>query len=174
MRTEQKLAEICDTLRINYGDFHAACRQNGLSTDFVTKWMKDDKVAAEQITEARRLGFMSLEGVAIDRAVHGHEKSIYHKGEVVGVERTPSDSLLVKIMEARIPEYSKRDTGGNVFNAPVQFNVIRATSYEEWLGMKEVQAAADKKDPALNAPTPQILEGVFTIAPRHKCLEGLL
>lgn len=165
MRTDDNLKAICDNLRSSFGDFHASCRAAGLSVDFVCGWIKDDTVAAQAIEEAQRVGYMGLESVAIKRAVHGVEKAVYYKGEVVGYDTNYSDGLLVKVMETRIPAYKKGEAGNNTFNGPTQINIMpRAENFDQWLEMKNAtlkQRAADKL--ALSAPTkvPEILQGDY-------------
>lgn len=49
------------------------------------------------------------------RAITGIEKGVYHKGVLVDTEMVYSDTLLVKMMEATLPEYKKTPeapTGG--------------------------------------------------------------
>lgn len=166
MRTDENLQTLCDSLRTSYGDFHASCRKAGLSVDFVCNWIKDDSIAAEQIQEAQRVGYMGLESVAIQRGAHGVEEDVYFKGQVVGQKRVYSDSLLSKVMDARIPAYKKGDAANsNTFNGPTQINIMpRAENFDQWLEMKNAtlkQRAADKL--ALSAPTkvPDILQGDY-------------
>lgn len=150
MRTDQTLEGLCDTLSHNGGDVHDAARMNGVSPAFVYKWIKDDKVAAEAIQEAQRIGYGALESEAIRRAMRGVEEDVWFKGERVGTKTTYSDGLLGKVMEARIPEYSKQKDGGNHISVLAnQINIMpRANSYEEWLGMKDATLNRD----ALPAP----------------------
>lgn len=178
MRTDEKLREICDMLRRNYGDFHASVRQCGVSIDFVTNWIKDDKVAAEQIEEAQRVGYMGLESAMIQRGVHGVEKDIYYKGEVVGQEKQYSDSLLIKVAEANIPKYKKGDSSQATFNGPTQINIMpRADNYDDWLAMKKttLQDRADAKAALMAPKVPEIIQGDFVEVSRPLAhLEGLL
>lgn len=137
MRTDEKLAEICDQLLRNCGDLHDAARWVGLSPMFVTAWMKDDKVAAEQITEAQRVGWLGLESAALERAVRGVDEDVYYRGAVVGKKTVYSDGLLGKLLEARVPAFKKGEAG-NTFNGPTQINIMpRADNYEQWLAMKD-------------------------------------
>lgn len=184
MRTEEKLAEICETLRTNYGDFHAACRMNGVSTDFVTRWMKDDQQARDEITEAQRLGHMGLESAAIRRGVYGVEKGVWFKGEQVGTETQYSDTLLVKLMEARIPAYNKKESNGTGVNVQVNVGIMpRANTYDEWLAMKQRTLSDRAAETQLLAspatPVPEILQGEYIEVSNTelyplKHLEGLL
>lgn len=163
MRTDEKLQEICDRLEVNCGDIHEAARWCGVSPNFVHTWIKDDKVAAERFREAQRVGYGGLESEAIRRAVRGVEKDVYYKGEVVGHETVYSDGLLGKLLEARVPEYSKKEAIGATFNGPTQINIMpRAESYEEWLSMRDQTLNRDK--PQLEKPAvkvPEALQGEY-------------
>lgn len=177
MRTDAKLKEICDNLRQTCGDLHVSARRAGVSIDFLTKWMRDDKAAAEEVEEAQRVGWMALESAAIERAVHGVEKGVWFKGEKVGVELQYSDALLVKLMEARIPAYNKKEAG-NTFNGPTQINIMpRANNFEEWLGMKKL-TLEERDKAALPAPkVPEILQGDYVEVTEDRplaALKGLL
>lgn len=177
MRTDENLKAICDQLRQNYGDLHASARQCGMSLDFVTNWIKDDKEAASQIEEAQRVGYMGLESVAVQRAVYGVEKGVYYKGEKVDVERQYSDTLLMKVMEARVPAYNKKENA-NTFNGPTQINIMpRAENFDDWLKMKQSTLAAREPPKQLAAPVsvPEIIQGDFVEVSRPLAsLEGLL
>jgi len=162
MRTDEKLELICDTLTANCGDLHAAARDNQVSPHFLFTWMKEDKVASDRINEARRIGAMALESEAIRRAVKGVEEDIYFKGEVVGQKTVYSDGLLGKVMEARIPEYKKGEGAQTQFNGPTQINIMpRASSYEEWLTMKDATLSDDRKLPPPDTKVPEILQGTY-------------
>lgn len=178
MRTDEKLKEICDALRTNCGDFHHACRSAGLSVDFVGNWIKDDQVAAKDIEEAQRVGWMGLESAAIQRAVRGVEEDVYYKGNVVGHTTKYSDTLLVKLMEARIPAYKKGENAGNTFNGPTQINLMpRAENFDQWLDMKSRTLADRSAQKALPAPkVPEILQGDYVEVRNDpmSVLEGLL
>lgn len=175
MRTDEKLAEICDELRQNCGDVHAAARVCGVSPDFLFKWMKDDKTAAEQIEEAKRVGYLMIESAFINRGVRGVDKAVYYKGEIVGYEKQYSDSLLVKLAETRLPDF-KKDREGSGVQVNVQVNNMpRAQTYDEWLNMKQrTLSDREKENAALPAPSkvPDILQGTYTVRETTP-LEGL-
>jgi hypothetical protein len=126
---------------------------------FVRQWMKDDKDVAEVITEAERVGAMSLQSAAIKRAVHGVEKGVYFKGERVDTEIQYSDGLLTTLLKGRLPEiYGPEGDGktGNTFNGPTQINIMpRAENYEDWLRMKD--ATLERRD-ALDAADKNIID----------------
>lgn len=165
---------------MNHGDLFRAARNAGLSIDFLTKWMRDDPKAAEEITEAQRVGYMGLESVLIDRAVHGVEKGVYYKGEVVGYETQYSDSLLIKALEARVPAYKKGEAGAGGVQVNVQVNNMpRAETYDEWLNMKqrtlEDRASEAKALPAPGPRVPEVLTGDYVVKDTRPLngLEGL-
>lgn len=180
MRTDEKLKEICDNLRTTYGDLHVSARRTGVSIDFVTNWIKDDREAAAAIEEAQRVGYMGLESEAIRRGVEGVQKAVWFKGQKVGEETQYSDTLLVKVMEARVPAYNKKEGGGNTFNGPTQINVMpRADNFDQWLEMKKSTLDARDAKKLLDAPkvkVPEILQGEYVevVPDSNACLKGLL
>lgn len=186
MRTDEKLQEIVDRLHSNCGDIHEAARWCGVSPAFVYSWIKDDKVAADALNEAQRVGWAGLESEAIRRAVHGVNEDVYYKGMAVGTKTVYSDGLLGKLMEARLPEYKKGEGAMNQFNGPTQINIMpRANTYDEWLAMRDTtlqrrdaEAAAAVSDEAkaayaLMAPPEQIEEATFEEIPPDRPLAGL-
>jgi hypothetical protein len=166
VRTDAKLGEICDRLHINCGDIHEAARWCGVSPAFVFSWIKDDKVAAETVREAQRVGYAGLESEAIRRAVVGTSKDVYYKGEVVGQQIEYSDGLLSKVMEARLPEYKKGDGGNTLVNfGNMQINSMpRAANYDEWLAMRDTTLARRDAENALPAPD-NVVDAEFTVIP---------
>lgn len=167
MRTDEKLTEICERLHINCGDVHEAARWCGVSPAFIFSWIKDDKVAAEQVREAQRVGYSGLESEAIRRAVVGVQENVYYKGEVVDTKTVYSDGLLSKVMEARLPDYKKGDGGSTLVNfGNMQINSMpRASNYDEWLAMRDTTLARrDAESKALPAPQ-DVVEAEFTVIP---------
>jgi len=49
--------------------------------------------------QALVLGIHRLTSVAFDRAIHGTPRDIWHKGQIVGEERVPSDRLLMYLLK---------------------------------------------------------------------------
>lgn len=182
MRTDEKLTEICNNLRMHFGDTHKACRLAGVSVDFLMNWLRDDKEAIVLVEEAQRIGFMGLESEAIRRGAEGIEKPVWYKGEIAGYETVYSDGLLNKLLEARLPAFSKKETGpgqGGTFNGPVQINIMpRASTYDEWLTMRNKTLEARRIDalPAPVGPVPEVLQGVYVVKDERPlaALEGLL
>jgi hypothetical protein len=151
MRCETTLNSLCRELERNCGDELAAAQAVGVSLAFVNQWRKDDKQVHERLVEASRVGAQGLVSAAIQRAVHGVDKGVYHKGALVATEKQYSDALLVKLMEAKLPEFAKGGDGTGVHVSVNVANVMpRATSYEQWLEMKK-QTLAKPVD-ALPAP----------------------
>jgi hypothetical protein len=173
VRTREKLDGLVAELVSNYGDMYKACRSQAVSPMFVAQWRKDDAEVDEQLREAQRAGSMGLVSAAIDRATTGVEKGVYYQGECVATEFVPSDSLLSKLLEARVDEFSKRpDAAVNQFNGPTQINIMpRASSYEEWLGMRDATVGAK----TLPAPITEAIDAEFTAleAPVRSPFEGL-
>lgn len=191
MRTDEKLAEICDNLRMNYGDTFKACRLSGVSVDFLMNWLRDDATAREAVQEAQRVGYMGIESAIIERGIYGVQEDVYYKGDVVGHKTVYSDGLLGKLAEARIPAYNKKETttGVGTINGNVQINFMpRASNYDEWLAMKD-KTLERRAQQALPAPSvPEVLQGDYKVVsgearaayllmappPRIRELEGLL
>lgn len=178
MRTDENLKQICDLLQQNMGDLHAAARGVGLSPHFISTWMRDDEVAAKDIAEAQRVGWMGLESEAIRRGVLGVEEDVYYKGEVVGQKVAYSDGLLTKMLEARVPAFKKGEQGSSTFNGPTQINIMpRAANYDEWLAMKKT-TLEEREQAALPPPSaqvPEILQGDYVeFEEEAVCVQGPL
>ena len=54
--------------------------------------------------DALRIGYTRLEDEAVRRGVEGTERPVFHKGEVVGHVREYSDTMLMFVMKAVMPE----------------------------------------------------------------------
>lgn len=138
MRNEITLTALCNELQHNCGDELGACKAVGVSLIFMNQWRKDDKVTDERLTEAARVGTQGLYSAAVRRAVEGVPKGIYYRGERVSTETEYSDSLLNTLLQAKLPEFKK---GAEAAAVQVNVNVAnlmpRATSYDEWLTMKQ-------------------------------------
>lgn len=161
MRTETTLSALVAQLSANCGDMFEACRDCGVSTIFVRQWRKDDVEVDKALTEAEQVGAMRLESAAIQRAVHGIDKNVYYKGEIIDTEKQYSDTLLTTLLKARVPGFKSEAEGGNHFHAPTQINIMpRAENYEQWLEMKAQTLNAPA--PQLEAPRDDALEADFT------------
>lgn len=165
MRNEATLNALVTELQRNCGDDLAAAKAVGVSLLFVNQWAKDDEKVAEQLQEAARVGAQGLVSAAIQRGVHGVKKGVYFKGVRVDEEVVYSDSLLNTLLAAKIPEFKKGAESGGPVN--VQVNVAnlmpRATSYDQWLEMK--QSTLAPKPEALAAPDDTIDAEYVEISP---------
>ncbi len=71
---------------------------------YVNKWCEQDPEFATRYMDARVTFAESLEGEAHRRAVIGVDKPVYYKGEEVGAIREFSDTLLVTLLKANLPD----------------------------------------------------------------------
>lgn len=173
MRTEENLSALVAALQQNLGDLHLSARQVGLSPMFVTTWCRDDPEVAKTVEEAQRVGYMGIESEAMRRAVRGVQEDVWYKGDVVGEKTVYSDTLLAKLLEAKVDGFRKGEDTKNVFNGPVQINHMpRANTYDEWLAMKDKTLERRQEREALPAPAlPDILVGEYVEVANP--LEGL-
>lgn len=155
MRNEMTLKALADELQRNCGDTLAAAQAVGVSLLFVNQWRKDDKEVDARLVEAERVGTQGLVSAAIKRAVDGVEEDVYYKGVPVGKKTNYSDSLLTTLLKAKVPEFAKdAESGGVQVNVNVANLMPRASSYEQWLMMKDqtlnkALPAPDERDTAL-------------------------
>lgn len=153
MRNEATLDAIARELERNCGDILAAAKSVGVSLIFINQWRKDDKAVDERLTEAERVGTQGLVSAAIQRAVRGVQKGVYFKGLKVDEETVYSDGLLQTLLKAKVPEFAKDgESAGTHVTVNVANMMPRATSYDEWLTMK--QSTLAKPQEALPAPDP--------------------
>lgn len=94
------------------GIVKAAAQAAGINRTTVYGWLESDPVfkAAYQIAEQD--GVDELEMAALTRAVDGVEEPVYQRGECVGYVTKYSDSLLMRLLEARNPEKFGRRAPG--------------------------------------------------------------
>lgn len=137
MRNEYTLNALVNELQSNCGDDLAACKAVGVSLLFVNQWRKDDPKVDQVLAEAAHVGTQGLVSAAIQRAVHGWDDDVYYRGVVVGQKKNYSDGLLAKLLEAKREEFRKGNEGGVHVNVNVANVMPRASSYDEWLTMKD-------------------------------------
>ena len=102
--TEPFLAELC-----RHGLIHTAARAVGTTPRQVSKYREGNETFEEYVQQALEESNDILELEARRRAVDGIEKGVYYRGERVDTEIVYSDSLLVKLLEAkRKQEFSSR------------------------------------------------------------------
>lgn len=156
MRTEMTLSLLASELQKNCGDMLAACKSVGVSLIFVRQWRKDDKIVDARLSEAEHVGTQGLYSAAIQRGVHGVDEDVYFKGIVVGQKKNYSDSLLMGLLKAKIPEFNKDSESSGVHVSVNVANIMpRATNYQEWLTMKQQTLAPP-------AVPEEIIEAEFT------------
>lgn len=153
MRNESTLAALSNELQRNCGDTLAACKAVGVSLIFMNQWRKDDKIIDDQLTEAERVGTQGLVSAAIQRGVYGVPKGIYYRGVHVSTEIEYSDSLLNTLLKAKVPEFAKESEGSGTHVTVNVANLMpRASTYDEWLTMKQqTLAAPSDRDASLEA-----------------------
>lgn len=97
-RQARWLTSFCDTWSAP-----EACRLAGLRPSTVWAWQRDDvfRHARELAEEVMR---ETAKGEAWRRAIHGVERGIWHRGELVGTERVYSDALLSMVLKRTDPE----------------------------------------------------------------------
>lgn len=102
--TEPFLAELC-----RHGLIHTAARAVGTTPRQVSKYREGNETFEEYVQQALEESNDILELEARRRAVDGIEKGVYYQGVQVATETVYSDSLLVKMLEAkRKQEFSSR------------------------------------------------------------------
>lgn len=141
MRTQALLERLVEELTRNCGDALAAAKACGCSLQFVRTWAKDDKVVADALLEAERIGTQGLVSAAIERAVNGYEKDVYYKGQVVGQEKVFSDTLLQTLLKAKVDDFKPLNENAPQVTVNIANLMPRAANYEEWLAMKDATNA---------------------------------
>jgi hypothetical protein len=81
-----------------------ACRTAGVSRQSAFIWRNEDEQFQVAEENAFRMYTERLEREALRRAVEGIEHGVWYKGDLVGQERTFSDSLLAALLKANLPE----------------------------------------------------------------------
>lgn len=151
MRTQELLERLVSEMNDNCGDILAAARKCGCSLQFIKAWRKDDRIVDEELAEAERMGTRGLVSAAINRAVHGYEEDVYYKGVVVGQQKKYSDMLLTTLLKAKVDEFKPANEGTPQVTVNIANLMPRASSYEEWLSMRDA-TNAPKDAQALPAP----------------------
>jgi hypothetical protein len=82
----------------------AGCKAAGVNNSTVYQWREMDDAFLLREQELRSELADRLEGEAIRRAYSGWDRPIFQRGELVGVERVYSDSLLKLMLCALKPE----------------------------------------------------------------------
>ena len=86
-----------------------ACEAIGVTRQGVHKLQQRDPEFARQIELARSIGAGVLEDEALRRAVQGVDRPVFQGGKLVGHVREFSDTLLLALLRAHLPEkYTER------------------------------------------------------------------
>ena len=117
-------AKFLATLR-DTGNVTAACMVSGYDRSHIYQRRKTDTAFYTAWEAAIEVSVDKLEIVARNRAIEGHAKDVYYKGDVVGQIHEPSDRLMELLLKAHRPEkfnpVQKLEHSGGVSVAVVQF-----------------------------------------------------
>jgi hypothetical protein len=119
-----------------HGDLIRACRSLQIQPQHVHMWMQRDPEVAGKIKAAQQIGYAAIESAAMERAIDGVEEDVYYQGEVVGQKKVYSDSLLSKLLVARVPGYNPESTVNHNHMHNVQL-MPRANNIEEWIAQRD-------------------------------------
>lgn len=87
----------------------------GISMSQIYKWRKTDQQFAKDFDDQWAAAGEKLEAEAWRRGFAGVRKPVWYQGEICGHVKEYSDTLLIKLLEARKPEYRKeRESSGQV------------------------------------------------------------
>jgi len=125
-------------------------RVRRMDPDFNARWNEAIETAMDVLEEA-----------AIDRAVHGVEEPIYHKGEQVGVKQKYSDGLLATLLKANNPDKYRENTKVDV-NVSGGFGIAVLPVTQKSITAWEAQAAiVHKKQDQLMGKFEEVVDAEF-------------
>lgn len=101
--TARRRKRFLDSLS-EHGIVARAVRAAGGGRRTFYDWRAADPDFAAEWDAALALGLAALEDEAMERAWRGHRRGVWYKGRKVGVERKPSDGLLMFVLRNRLPE----------------------------------------------------------------------
>lgn len=107
-----------DALR-KFPNVKYVCRQIGMSKSTIYEHRRADPAFAAEMDEAIEVGVATAEKEAWRRGHDGIERAVYYQGQVVGTELHYSDALLMRILEARHPDYRRRHEISGPDGAPL-------------------------------------------------------
>lgn len=87
-----------------YGNIGQSCTESGLSREYVHRRKKSDPEFKARFDEAMEIGNSALEDEARRRAHDGVPEPIFYQGVEVGTVQKYSDSLLITLLKANMPE----------------------------------------------------------------------
>jgi hypothetical protein len=138
VRSDETLERLCMCLIADCGDMRRACEEAGIGQAFIHNWMRDDPEIGRAVNEARQIGWSNLESVAYERAVKGIKVPVYYQGEHVGDTTEYDNTVLMKMLQARVPAYATNERASASYNTTVNVAVMpRASTYEEWAAQRD-------------------------------------
>jgi hypothetical protein len=111
--TEERKLKFLETLAMS-GNITSAAACHGLTVNSINTEKRKDAKFAEAIEIARGMALMELEDVARSRALHGIEKDVYFKGDVVGKEIQYDNKLLMFLMQAADKQTYGKNPASNI------------------------------------------------------------
>lgn len=100
-----------------------ACRRAEVSRKTAYQTRQRDAEFAAQWEEALHLGVYTLEDEAIRRARDGVTKPVYQQGREVGAVQEYSDTLLMFLLKAHLPERYRENLDLTSGGKPLTFNL---------------------------------------------------
>lgn len=97
--TPAKAKQFLDTLSTS-GNIRSSAAVHGISEAAIENRRRSDPNFADAVDIARQMATYKLEEEARRRALHGVERDVYYKGEVVGKQLEYSDKLLTLLLQA--------------------------------------------------------------------------
>ena len=98
----------------NCGSVAAAAEAVGLTRWCHAKWLQRDEKYRELFVASKEAWVENLERYAIQRATTGVLKAARFKGELVGLDRSVSDNLLMFLLRGSAPEKYRESSGTTV------------------------------------------------------------
>ena len=107
--TSKKRAETFLSALAQYGNVTRAADEAGWNRCYLYRKRQADPAFARAWDEAAAIGVAALEDEARRRAYEGWDEPVWHKGEECGTVRKFSDTLLIVLLKAHMPEkYQER------------------------------------------------------------------
>ncbi len=135
---EQQQADFLAALQ-EYASVSRACKRVKVSRTNVYYWLKHDPAFKVGFDEAAEVASFALEDEAIRRAYEGTNKPVYQKGELVGYIREYSDTLMIVLLKARMPEKYKDKSAmelGGMGGKPITVSALDGLTFEQLMKLK--------------------------------------
>jgi hypothetical protein len=123
-RTPEKEAAFLETLAES-ANVTKSCEINGIARRSAYEWREKDPDFAKRWDEAINLGVDALEDEAVRRGRDGVDEPVFYQGQVCGMIRRYSDTMLIVSLKARRPEkYSERFQHTGAEGGPITTEVV--------------------------------------------------